>query len=77
LKNDTEKQHAQSEVRFLSSLQSSKHIVGYKAAFIDEVNNHLCIIMEYANDGDLLGKIKQVKGSNIPFKEADIWKVLI
>jgi len=38
---DREKQNALSEVRFLASLQFSKNIIGYKAAFIDEASNTL------------------------------------
>lgn len=43
------------EVRILASIQHP-NVVAYKEAFIEEEKN-LCIIMEYADDGDLYQKI--------------------
>lgn len=58
--NDKERENGLNEVRFLASIKN-KHIIGYRAAFIDEASNTLCIVMEYANDGDLLGKVTDHK----------------
>jgi len=52
-----EKQMALNEVRILASVQH-KNVIGYKEAFFDEDQNCLCIIMEYANGGDLDSKIE-------------------
>jgi len=69
--NDKERVNALNEVRFLASIRH-RNIIGYKAAFIDESSQSLCIIMEFANDGDLLGKVQdqRKKGQLIP--EAEI-----
>lgn len=40
------------EVRILASI-SNDYIIGYKEAFFDSKSNTLCIIMEYAEGGDL------------------------
>ena len=47
-----EKQNALNEVRILASI-SHPSIVGYKEAFIDSEENMLCIVMDFADDGDL------------------------
>ena len=51
-----EKENALNEVRLLASVEN-KHVVSYKQAFIDEDSQSLWIIMEYADDGDLLQRI--------------------
>lgn len=58
--NEKERENALNEVRFLASIRH-KNIIGYRAAFLDEPSETLCIIMEYANDGDLLGKVQDLK----------------
>ena len=50
-----ERQNALNEVRILASIQHP-NIIGYKEAFIYN-EKYLCIIMEFANDGDLYQKI--------------------
>jgi NIMA (never in mitosis gene a)-related kinase len=52
-----ERENALNEVRILASI-SHPNIVEYKEAFIDSATNVLCIVMEYCDDGDLLGKIR-------------------
>ena len=58
LKNlsDKEKQNALNEVRILASVKSP-YVISYKESLIDEVDQTLCIVMEYANEGDLFQKI--------------------
>ena len=46
-----ERQDAVNEIRLLASVQQNTAISGFHAAFID--GNRLCIVMEYANGGDL------------------------
>ncbi len=58
--NEKERVNALNEVRFLASIKHN-NIIGYKAAFIDEPSQSLCIIMEFANHGDLLGKVNDHK----------------
>jgi NIMA (never in mitosis gene a)-related kinase len=38
-----------------------KNIIAYKEAFFDESSGTLCIVMEYADDGDLYNKIMHYK----------------
>jgi NIMA (never in mitosis gene a)-related kinase len=52
-----EKENALNEVRILASI-SDPHIVSLKEAFFDESSNSLCLIMDMAEGGDLLRKIK-------------------
>ena len=40
------------EVRILASLQTSA-IVSYKEAFFEDSTSTLCLVMEFADDGDL------------------------
>jgi NIMA (never in mitosis gene a)-related kinase 1/4/5 len=50
--SDKEKENALNEVRILASI-NHPNIIAYKEAFIDEGSTSLCIIMEYADNGDL------------------------
>ena len=47
-----EKENAINEVRILASL-SNENVAGYKEAFYEEASQTLCIVMEYADGGDL------------------------
>jgi hypothetical protein len=33
--------------------------------------------MEYANDGDLLGKVQDMRKKGIQFAEGEIWRIFI
>ena len=46
-----ERENALNEVRILASIQHP-NVVAYKEAFLEEEKN-LCIVMEYADDGDV------------------------
>jgi len=50
--SDKEKNNALNEIRILASIQHP-NIVQYKEAFFDDSTNQLCIIMDYADNGDL------------------------
>ena len=71
-----EKSNALNEIRILASI-NSPYIIGYKESFIDETDQTLCIIMEYADDGDLFQKIKLYTKNNTCFMEEDIWQIFI
>jgi NIMA (never in mitosis gene a)-related kinase len=71
-----ERENALNEVRILASI-SNPNIVSYKEAFVDEDSHALCIIMEYANDGDLFQKIINHQKNSTWFKEDYIWKIFI
>lgn len=51
-----EKENALNEVRILASI-NDPHIVAYKEAFLTDNPSALCIVMEYADGGDLYEKI--------------------
>ena len=71
-----EKQNALNEVRILASV-NSPFVISYKESFIDEVDQTLCIVMEYANEGDLFQKITLYKKLNATFEENDVWSIFI
>lgn len=50
-----ERENALNEVRILASIQHT-NVVGYKEAFLED-EKYLCIVMDYADDGDLYQKI--------------------
>ena len=64
------------EVRILASVKST-FVISYKEAFIDEADKSLCIVMEYADKGDLYQKITQFKKIGCLMEEIDIWKIFI
>ena len=55
---------------------SHPNVIKYKEAFFDEGNNSLCIVMEYANDGDLSSKITTHIDAGTHFPEEEIWQLL-
>ena len=71
-----EKQNALNEVRILASV-NSPFVISYKESFIDEVDQTLCIVMEYADEGDLFQKITLFKKLHTTFEENDAWKIII
>jgi NIMA (never in mitosis gene a)-related kinase len=66
-----ERQNALNEVRILASIDHP-NIVAYKEAFTYQ-DKYLCIVMEYANDGDLYQKISQCQKSKTYLDEAIVW----
>ena len=74
-----EKQNSLNEVRILASIKSP-FVISYKEAFMEEdkdKNQFLCIVMEYADKGDLMQKINLFKKKKLSFEETDIWKIFI
>ena len=71
-----EKENSVNEVRILASIKSP-HIISYKEAFLDENSQNLCIIMEFAEKGDLYQKITYYKKNKHYFDELEIWKIFI
>lgn len=67
---------AVNEVRILASLEHP-NIIQYKEAFIEKDTKNLCIVMEYADGGDLHQVVKEAKQSRKQIPEEDIWKYLI
>ena len=58
-----EKENALNEVRILASIDNSS-IVAYKEAFFEDSSSSLCLVMEFADDGDLYQKILKQQKAN-------------
>jgi len=71
-----EKENSLNEVRILASVKTT-FVIAYKEAFIDETDQSLCIVMEYADKGDLYQKITQFKKMGCLIDEVDIWRIFI
>mmetsp|Transcript_57277 Transcript_57277/g.181199 ORF Transcript_57277/g.181199 Transcript_57277/m.181199 type:complete len:147 (+) Transcript_57277:464-904(+) len=69
-----ERHEAVNEIRVLASVKN-QHIVSYHEAFID--GNRLCIVMEYAQQGDLSKMIRKRHKENRPMDEDLIWSYFI
>ena len=74
--SDKEKENALNEVRILASVKSD-YVVSYKEAFFDEKDRTLCIVMEFADNGDLYQKIVEHKKKAMFFEESEIWRIFI
>jgi len=74
--SEKQKLNSLNEIRVLASIKN-KYIVNYKEAFLDEKDCSLCLVMEYADRGDLANRIKLQKEKGKYFNEKDIWKVFI
>ena len=71
-----ERENAINEVRILASIQH-ENIVGYKESFTLDSGKTLCIVMDYASDGDLYQKITRNKKLKTFFPEEQVWRILI
>ena len=63
-----EKDNSLNEVRILASV-NHVNVIGYKEAFFEDASNTLCVVMEYADGGDLLQLINEHKKKNTNFNE--------
>ena len=52
------------------------NIVSYKEAFTYQ-DKYLCIVMEFANDGDLYQKIGTHQKNKTYIEEAVVWQIMI
>ena len=73
---DKEKANALNEVRILASLRHP-YVIAYKEAFVDQTTNTLCIVMEFADGGDLLQLITTHKKRGALIPEARLWPMFI
>ena len=74
--SEKQKTNSLNEIRVLASIKS-KYIVNYKEAFLDIKDSTLCLVMEYADRGDLSKRIEEEKKRNRYFNERDIWRIFI
>ena len=75
LLNQREKLNALNEVRLLASIKNP-HIISYKDTFIDQPLSLLCIVLEYASQGDVLSKINIHKSNDFIDREKNrnLWE---
>lgn len=73
---EKEKANALNEIRILASI-SHVNIIGYKEAFFENSTGNLCIVMELADDGDMLQHIERLKKANQKFSEEQIWHFFV
>lgn len=67
--NKKERQQSLNEARVLSSLRHP-NIINYVDSFLARKSDHLCIVMEFADGGDLNSRIKKNYGVN--FRETQV-----
>lgn len=72
--SQAEREDSANEIRLLASVRHP-NVIAYNEAFLD--GNRLCIIMEYAPDGDLAKVIKKYQLMKRPMPEDLIWKYWI
>ena len=73
---EKEKDNSLNEIRILASI-NNKNIIQYKESFFDKINNSLCLVMEYAECGDLEKKITVRQKKNLYFTEYEILNMII
>lgn len=61
-------------MRILASV-NHPNIASYKEAFFETATGTLCIVMEFADGGDLQSKINTLKKTNALMKESEIWSI--
>ena len=66
--SDKERENSINEVRILASIKNNANVVQYYEAFMDQSGEkgntgspNLCIVMEYADNGDLFQRIQQLQ----------------
>lgn len=62
---------------YLLTKFSHPNIVAYKEAFFEDSSSSLCLVMDFADDGDLYQKILEHQKRNTTMPESFIWTVLI
>lgn len=53
------------------------NIVAYKESFFEDQTQSLCIVMDFADDGDLDQKISYYKQSKSFMPESEIWHYFV
>ena len=74
--SEKEKANALNEVRILASVKHP-NVIAYKEAFFDPKSHALCLILEYADDGDLFQKITRTVKRREFMEEIEVWKIFI
>jgi len=59
--------------KLLIRFHSHPNVIAYKEAFCEDSTSSLCIVMEYAESGDLMAKINSYVKEKKHFTEEEIW----
>ena len=73
---EKEKRNALNEIRFLASIKNS-NVISYKEAFFDDDSQCLCLVIEFADNGDLYQRIQLHQKKGTFMSENFIWKLII
>lgn len=73
---EKEKQGALNEIRILASI-NHPNVIAYKDAFFEKTSGDLCIVMEYADGGDLMQVIDSHKKRRTRLSEKKIWHFFV
>lgn len=57
--------------------QRNTNVIAYKEAFFDDESESLCMVMEFAERGDLEKRIKSKKKKEKHFSENEVWYFLL
>jgi NIMA (never in mitosis gene a)-related kinase len=74
--NKKERQQSLNEAKLLSSLRHP-NVINYVDSFLARKSDHLCIVMEFADGGDLSNKVKNAHGVNFPQDQILDWAIQI
>ena len=73
---EKEKRNALNEIRLLASIKHP-NVISYKEAFFDDESKCLCLVMEYAHDGDLFQRIQMYQKKGSYMSESFVWGIII
>ena len=76
LLSERERINSVNEIRILASL-NDPNIISFKEAFFEEQSSTLCVVQEFMDGGDLMGKITKAIKKNAYFDEEIIWSWII
>jgi NIMA (never in mitosis gene a)-related kinase len=74
--SEKEKNNSLNEIRILASIKDP-NVISYKEAFFEEDDKSLCLVMEFADSGDLHQRILRCRKRSVRLNENFIWSILI
>ena len=72
--NKKERQQSLNEAKLLSSLRHP-NVINYVDSFLARKSDHLCIVMEFADGGDLSNKVKNAHGVHFSQEQVLDWAI--
>ena len=61
----------------MASQFSHPNVIGYRQVFFEDASSSLCLVMDYADGGDVYQKICQHQKTGTLFPECEIWSIFI